>query len=173
MRGTDCGSGRGLPRVGLAPTASLHVRGAQRGESRCLCKSLQRVEVGKGVSSPRAVAQTTSGGTGTVLTASTALLWSSVPIPAVPEQGRLSTCPICPPAGWEPLLEGVRKNPSISEKMHLQKAVVAWFVTSRRQSLSWFCCEGCGNGEKELVSPPAMSWAMSLYPQTFFFLPGF
>lgn len=85
----------------------------------------------------------------------------------------LSTCPICPPAGWEPLLEGVRKNPSISEKMRVQKAAVAWFVTSRRQSLSWFCCEGRGNEEKELVSPPAMSWAMSLYPQTYFFLPGF
>lgn len=97
----------------LCPTASLHMRGAQQGESWCLCKSLGRREVAKGVSSSWAAALAQTAG----------------------REAGLSQHPqhphACCPRASVHWLEGVRKK-KIFEKMHLQKAVVAWFVTSQR-----------------------------------------
>ena len=61
---------------------------------------------------------------GRVVTAPAALLWGSIPIPAVPQP--LST-------GWMGTAAGggEEKTP-IFEKMRSQKVIVSWFVTSQR-----------------------------------------
>lgn len=60
---------------------------------------------------------------GRVIASSTALLWGSIPNPAVPER---------PSTGWmRTAAEGGKEKTPIFEKMHLQKVVVAWFVTSQ------------------------------------------